>query len=61
MNDGTPMKISNTFCILENHVGNIMRCHTELGIPREVVSDIVVVVVILITIVIVVWTSNTFI
>ena len=54
------MKISNTFCILENHVGNIMRCHTELGIPREVVSDIVV-VVILITIVIVVWTSNTFI
>ena len=38
-----------------------MRCHTELGIPRKVVSDIVVVVVILITIVIVVWTSNTFI
>ena len=56
------MKISNTFCILENHVGNIMRCHTELGIPREVVSDNdVVAVVILISIVIIVWTSNTFI
>ena len=38
VNDGTPMKISNIFCIFENHVGNIMWCHTELGIPRKCVT-----------------------
>jgi primary-amine oxidase len=41
--DGTPVKISNTFCIFENHAGHIMWRHTELGIPGEVVSDIIIV------------------
>jgi primary-amine oxidase len=42
-NDGTPVKISNTFCIFENHVGSIIWRHTEFSIPGEVVSDIIVV------------------
>ena len=37
-NDGTPMKISNIFCIFGNHVGNIMWCHTELGVPGKCVT-----------------------
>ena len=39
-NDGTPAKISNAFCIFENHAGNIMWHHIESGIPGKVVSDI---------------------
>jgi Cu2+-containing amine oxidase len=42
-NDGTPVKISNTFCIFENHAGSIIWRHTEFSIPGEVVSDIIVV------------------
>ena len=38
-NNGTPAKISNAFCIFENHAGNIMWHHTESSIPRKVVSD----------------------
>ena len=44
--DGTPVKISNTFCIFENHVGHIMWRHTKLGIPGEVVSDIIIIIII---------------
>ncbi|GMY27428.1 amine oxidase [copper-containing] alpha 2, peroxisomal-like [Fagus crenata] len=38
--DGTPVKISNTFCIFENHAGHIMWRHTELGIPGEVIREV---------------------
>ena len=38
MNDGIPVKLSNTFCIFENHVENIMWCHTELGITVKFVT-----------------------
>ena len=45
--NGTLVKISNAFCIFENHAGNIMWCHTESGIPQEVVSNIIVIDVVL--------------
>jgi primary-amine oxidase len=47
--DGTLVKISNTFCIFENHAGHIMWRHTELGIPGEVVSDIIIIIIIILS------------
>ncbi|GMY27430.1 amine oxidase [copper-containing] alpha 2, peroxisomal-like [Fagus crenata] len=38
--DGTLVKISNTFCIFENHAGDIMWRLTELGIPGEVIREV---------------------
>uniref|UniRef100_A0A2N9EH24 Amine oxidase n=1 Tax=Fagus sylvatica TaxID=28930 RepID=A0A2N9EH24_FAGSY len=39
-NDGTLVKISNTFCIFENHVGSIIWRHTEFSIPGEVIREV---------------------
>lgn len=35
--DGTPVKISNAFCIFEQQSGSVMWRHTELAIPGELV------------------------
>ena len=32
--NGNPVKISNAFCIFEQHPGNIMWRHTESGLPQ---------------------------
>lgn len=33
----TPVKISNAFCIFEQHAGSVLWRHTEIAIPGEVV------------------------
>lgn len=36
--DGSPVKISNVFCIFERYAGDVMWRHTEMAIPGNVVS-----------------------
>ena len=38
--DGKLMKMPNTFCIFERHVGDIMWRHAEDQIPNKLVSDL---------------------
>ncbi|KAL7220465.1 hypothetical protein ACSBR2_013362 [Camellia fascicularis] len=38
--DGKPVKISNVFCIFEQHAGNVLWRHTETGIPGEVIREV---------------------
>ncbi|KAK9288017.1 hypothetical protein L1049_016462 [Liquidambar formosana] len=38
--DGKPVKVSNVFCIFEQHAGNIMWRHTEVEIPNEVIREV---------------------
>ncbi|CAK9139674.1 unnamed protein product [Ilex paraguariensis] len=38
--DGKPVKISNVFCIFEQHAGNVLWRHTETGIPGEVITEV---------------------
>ncbi|GMN46671.1 hypothetical protein TIFTF001_015842 [Ficus carica] len=46
--DGSPVKVSNAFCVFEQHAGNIMWRHTESGLPdqevREVRADVSLIV-----------------
>ncbi|KAJ4850975.1 hypothetical protein Tsubulata_041695 [Turnera subulata] len=37
--DGTPVKVSNVFCVFERHAGDIMWRHTEIGIPGKVINE----------------------
>lgn len=37
--DGSPVKVSNAFCVFEQHAGNIMWRHTESGLPDQEVCD----------------------
>ncbi|KAI8550947.1 hypothetical protein RHMOL_Rhmol06G0146200 [Rhododendron molle] len=37
---GKPVKISNVFCIFEQHAGNVIWRHTETGIPGEVIREV---------------------
>ncbi|KAF7140806.1 hypothetical protein RHSIM_Rhsim06G0109000 [Rhododendron simsii] len=37
---GKPIKISNVFCIFEQHAGNVIWRHTETGIPGEVIREV---------------------
>ncbi|CAK9170807.1 unnamed protein product [Ilex paraguariensis] len=38
--DGKPIKISNVFCIFEQHAGNVLWRHTESAIPGEVITEV---------------------
>lgn len=38
--NGTPVLVSNAFCIIERHGGDVLWRHTEVGIPGQVVSVI---------------------
>ncbi|KAK4800834.1 hypothetical protein SAY86_021321 [Trapa natans] len=38
--DGSPVKMSNVFCIFERYAGDILWQHTEVGIPGKVITEV---------------------